>query len=202
MEQQPVFAIIGAGAMGEAILGGLIRQNLTKTESIYASEPRESRRVELKDRYGIRTTKNNLEAIQDADVVVLAVKPQRLNKILEELKDKIPKKAVIISIIAGASVKTISEGLNHDAVVRTMPNTPGQIGKGITVWYPNSSVTEQHLDFSQINVKSIGRRCSGRRGILSGYGYCHIRNRSNVCISFHGSINGCGCPPWFFQAYR
>ena len=156
MEQQPVFAIIGAGAMGEAILGGLIRQNLTKTESIYASEPRESRRVELKDRYGIRTTKNNLEAIQDADVVVLAVKPQRLNKILEELKDKIPKKAVIISIIAGASVKTISEGLNHDAVVRTMPNTPGQIGKGITVWYPNSSVTEQHLDSARLMLKALG----------------------------------------------
>ena len=156
MEQQPNFAIIGAGAMGEAILGGLIRQNLTKTESIYASEPRESRRVELKDRYGIRTTKNNLEAIQDADVVVLAVKPQRLNKILEELKDKIPKKAVIISIIAGASVKTISEGLNHDAVVRTMPNTPGQIGKGITVWYPNSSVTEQQLDSARLMLKALG----------------------------------------------
>ncbi len=156
MEQQPNFAIIGAGAMGEAILGGLIRQNLTKTESIYASEPRESRRVELKDRYGIRTTKNNLEAIQDADVVVLAVKPQRLNKILEELNNKIPKEAVIISIIAGASVKTISEGLNHNAVVRTMPNTPGQIGKGITVWYANTSVTEQHLDLARLMLKALG----------------------------------------------
>jgi pyrroline-5-carboxylate reductase len=156
MEHQPQFAIIGAGAMGEAILGGLIRQNLTKTDDITASEPRETRRIELKDRYGIRTTKDNLEAIREADVVVLAVKPQRLNKILTELSGKIPSKAVIISIIAGASVNTIAEGLNHDSVVRTMPNTPGQIGKGITVWYANPAVTEDHLISAKLMLKALG----------------------------------------------
>jgi pyrroline-5-carboxylate reductase len=156
MEHQPQFAIIGAGAMGEAILGGLIRQNLTKTDNITASEPRETRRIELKDRYGIRTTKDNLEAIREADVVVLAVKPQRLSKILTELSGKIPSKAVIISIIAGASVNTIAEGLNHDSVVRTMPNTPGQIGKGITVWYANPAVTEDHLNSAKLMLKALG----------------------------------------------
>lgn len=156
MEHQPQFAIIGAGAMGEAILGGLIRQNLTKTDNITASEPRETRRIELKDRYGIRTTRDNLEAIREADVVVLAVKPQRLNKILTELSGKIPSKAVIISIIAGASVNTIAEGLNHDSVVRTMPNTPGQIGKGITVWYANPAVTEDHLNSTKLMLKALG----------------------------------------------
>jgi pyrroline-5-carboxylate reductase len=156
MEQQSHFAIIGAGAMGEAILGGLIRQNLTTTDNIVASEPRESRRTELKEKYGIQTTKNNLEAIKNADVVVLAVKPQKMDKILSELNGQIPAHAVIISIIAGASIKSISDGLNHTAVVRTMPNTPGQIGEGITVWYANSSVTENQLSHARLMLKALG----------------------------------------------
>ena len=156
MEEQSHFAIIGAGAMGEAIIGGLIRQNLTSINKIVASEPRESRRSELREKYGIQTTKNNLEAIENADVVVLAVKPQKVDKILSELHGHIPANAVIISIIAGASINSIAEGLNHAAVVRTMPNTPGQIGEGITVWYANTSVTEEQLELSKLMLKALG----------------------------------------------
>ncbi len=156
MEDQSHFAIIGAGAMGEAIIGGLIRQNLTSINKIVASEPRESRRSELREKYGIQTTKNNLEAIENADVVVLAVKPQKVDKILSELHGHIPANAVIISIIAGASINSIAEGLNHAAVVRTMPNTPGQIGEGITVWYANTSVTEEQLELSKLMLKALG----------------------------------------------
>ncbi len=156
MSNQTKFTIIGAGAMGEAIIGGLLRQNLTSPENIHASEPRTERCVELKNEYGISTTSHNLDAIENADVVVLAVKPQRLEKILAELAGHIPPEAVVVSIIAGASIEKISQGLGHDVVVRTMPNTPGQIGKGITVWFASTSVSEQQLVKASLMLQALG----------------------------------------------
>lgn len=156
MKKTPHFTIIGAGAMGEAILAGLIRQNLTTHEFIHASEPRPERREELDQRYGIHSTDNNIAAVKDADVVVLAVKPQKLDKILADLKDRIPTQAVVISIVAGASVDKISSGLAHPAVIRTMPNTPGQIGEGITVWFPSTAVNEEQLENAEMMLKALG----------------------------------------------
>ncbi len=156
MKEQPHFAIIGAGAMGEAILAGLIRQNLTSHEFIQASEPRQERRDELDERYGIQSTDDNLTAVKDADVVVLAVKPQKLDKILSDLKGSIPSAAVVISIIAGASLEKLTSGLAHQAVIRTMPNTPGQIGEGITVWFPATAVNEIQLENAEMMLKALG----------------------------------------------
>ncbi len=156
MTEQPHFAIIGAGAMGEAILAGLIRQNLTSREFIQASEPRKERRDELDERYGIQSTEDNLAAVKDTDVVVLAVKPQKLDKILSDLKGQIPSGAVVISIIAGASLEKLTAGLAHQAVIRTMPNTPGQIGKGITVWFPAGAVNDMQLENAEMMLRALG----------------------------------------------
>jgi len=156
MSNQTKFAIIGAGAMGEAIIGGLIRQKLTHPENIHASEPRIERCEELQNKYSISVSSNNLEVIKEVDVVVLAVKPQRLEKVMHELSGLIPPKAVLISIIAGASIEKISKGLQHKSVVRTMPNTPGQIGKGITVWFASEAVDEQQLAKAKLMLQALG----------------------------------------------
>ena len=156
MSTQTKFSIIGAGAMGEAIIGGLLRQNLTSPENIHASEPRPERCEELTHKYGITTSAHNLEVVDDADVVVLAVKPQRLEKILSELRGHIPSKAVVITIIAGASIEKISKGLAHDVVVRTMPNTPGQIGRGITVWFAPDTVNDLQLQKARMMLRALG----------------------------------------------
>ncbi len=150
------FAIIGAGAMGQAIIGGLLKQKLTSPENIYASRPDLERCIELQKKFKINTSTNNVEIVKDAEVVVLAVKPQKLDKVLEELKGTIPAKAVIISIIAGATIEKISNGLDHKAVVRTMPNTPGQIGKGITVWFASKVVSEGQLAKAQLMLQALG----------------------------------------------
>ena len=156
MSNQTKFAIIGAGAMGEAIIGGLLRQKLTHPENIHASEPRLERCEELQKKYAVVVSSNNKEVMKDVDVVVLAVKPQRLEKVLQELSGQIPPKAVLISIIAGASIDKISTGLQHKAVVRTMPNTPGQIGKGITVWFASEAVSELQLEKAKLMLKALG----------------------------------------------
>lgn len=156
MNNQTKFAIIGAGAMGEAIIAGLLRQNLTSPENIHASEPRLERCEELRIKYGIKASPQNVQVLANADVVLLSVKPQILDKILKELKGFIPSEAVVISIIAGATIDKISKGLAHQAVVRTMPNTPGQIGKGITVWFASDVVTEKHLEKARLILQALG----------------------------------------------
>ena len=156
MKTQTKFAIIGAGTMGEAIIAGLLKQKLTSPENIYASEPRLERCEELRIKYGIKASPQNVQVLANADVVLLSVKPQILDKILKELKGFIPSEAVVISIIAGATIDKISKGLAHQAVVRTMPNTPGQIGKGITVWFASDVVTEKHLEKARLILQALG----------------------------------------------
>ncbi len=143
MNEQKTIAIIGPGAMAEAIIGGLLRRQITTPEHILTSGPRAERGKELRESYGIRPFTDNREAVQQADVVILAIKPQRLSKVLPALSGAIRPHALVLSIIAGATIQTISERLEHAAVVRSMPNTPAQIGEGITVWTASTAVSDE-----------------------------------------------------------
>jgi pyrroline-5-carboxylate reductase len=129
-----VIAIVGGGNMAEAIVSGLLAGKLTTADHIVVSGPREARGQELHERYGVRTTTSNVEAVAGVAIVVLAVKPQFMATVLAELKGKIADTALIISIAAGVTLATIHAALEHANIVRSMPNTPGRIGKGITVW--------------------------------------------------------------------
>ncbi len=151
MNEPKTIALIGPGAMGEAIIAGLLRNGITTPERILASGPRQERVNELQMRYGIQPYTDNRLAASQADVVILSIKPQRMSKIFPEMAEAVPEGALVLSIIAGAPIQLISEGLKHAAVVRSMPNTPAQIGEGITVWTAASSVTpEQHTLACQI----------------------------------------------------
>jgi pyrroline-5-carboxylate reductase len=148
-------AFIGPGAMAEAIIAGLLRKELANPEDIIASGPREERGAELNQKYGIHTTTDNADAASHADVVVLSVKPQRLSDVMKGLKGIRPE-ALVLSVIAGASLKKISSGLKHKAVVRSMPNTPGQIGEGITVWTASKEVTEEQQEIARQVLGALG----------------------------------------------
>ena len=125
---------IGAGVMGEAIIAGLLHQKLLKPRHIIASDPRAEHLDELRARYGIRTTTDNVAAAREADVLALAVKPQGMEIVLPELGGHVNDAPLIVSIVAGVPIATIAASLQNGRVVRSMPNTPGQIGQGITVW--------------------------------------------------------------------
>lgn len=148
-------AFIGPGVMAEAVIAGLLRKKLAKPENIIASGPREERGTELHKKYGIQTTTDNAFAASHADVVVLSVKPQRLSEVMKGLKG-VKADALVISIIAGASMKKIGTGLKHKAVVRSMPNTPGQIGEGITVWTASKEVTEEQQEITRNILGALG----------------------------------------------
>lgn len=149
-------AFIGPGAMAEAIIAGLLRQTLAKPENIIASGPREERGMDLNKKYGVKFTTDNSSAASHADVVVLSVKPQRLSDVMKGLKG-IRSDALVLSVIAGATIKKISMGVKHKAVVRSMPNTPGQIGEGITVWTPSREVTQEQQEIARQILGALGQ---------------------------------------------
>ena len=163
-------SFIGCGVMAEAIIAGLLRQELVRPAQITGSHPRPARRQELAAKYGIRVVESNREAasfdhaaenssekMRPASIIVLAVKPQRIEVVLGELKGSLPPDGLVVSIIAGAKVETIAAELLHPAVVRAMPNTPAQIGQGMTAWTATPEVNERQEEQVRAMLGALGR---------------------------------------------
>ncbi len=148
---------IGPGVMAEAIIAGLIRQKVAKPVNMLAAGPRQERLHELQEKYGINGMTDNAEAANLATTVVLAVKPQRLDKVLSVMHGSIQPEAVVLSIVAGASINKIVNGLGHDRIVRSMPNTPAQIGQGITVWTAAPTVTGEQHEMARQVLGALGQ---------------------------------------------
>lgn len=150
-------AFIGPGVMAEAMIAGLIRRQVAGPEALMAAGPGEERLATLHKQYNIQTSLNNAEAARNADVVVLSVKPQRVDRVLAGLRGTIRPDALVLSIVAGASIEKISTGLGHDRVVRSMPNTPAQIGEGITVWTAAPKVTDVQKEMARQILGALGQ---------------------------------------------
>ena len=148
--------IVGAGVMAEAIIAGLVADRAVEAGTLVASHPRRDRRDVLAERHGIRPVAANREALADAEVVVLAVKPQMLGRVMRELRDQVSADQVVVSIVAGATIRTLTNGLRHAAVVRAMPNTPSQIRRGISVWSPSEACTARQRDLARGVLRALG----------------------------------------------
>jgi pyrroline-5-carboxylate reductase len=134
-------AFIGGGNMGEAMFSALLNKQVAETKSITVSDVSEPRRQYLAQKYAVKVTSDNRQAIAGANVVVLAIKPQNLPTVINELKNQLKPAQLVISIIAGARIDTLRDGLSHKSIARSMPNTPAQIGEGVTVWTATTEVT-------------------------------------------------------------
>ena len=157
MNHHKHFSIIGPGVMAEAIIIGLIKKQVIPAGNITAAGPRQERLVQLTASYQIITNLSNAAAVKSADVVILCVKPQKLNEVMEDLKGQIPSTALVISIVAGATLQSLMDGLSHLAVVRSMPNTPAQVGEGMTVWVQSEETSEEQHDLAQQILGALGR---------------------------------------------
>jgi pyrroline-5-carboxylate reductase len=148
--------IVGAGVMAEAIMSGLIADRAVQPAQLTASHPRRERREVLAERHGIRPVATNREALAEAEVVVIAVKPQMLGRVMRELRGRLGGEQVVVSIVAGATVRTLVDGLQHAAVVRAMPNTPSQIRRGITVWTASEACSTPQRDLARGVLRALG----------------------------------------------
>ncbi len=145
---------IGGGNMAQALIGGLLSRGLPTTR-ITVSDPVEQIRQILEEK-GIQTTTDNVEAIQNADVVVLAVKPQVLATVLQPLKGLLSDK-LVISIIAGAKIQTISELIGgSQRIVRVMPNTPALVQTGAHGIYASEAVNAQDRELTSQILAATG----------------------------------------------
>jgi len=156
MRKDLKIGLIGPGAMGEAMLSGILAKKLTAPGNIAASGPIIERNEEITERYKIQTFSENALAAKPADVVILSVKPQDLPRVLDSLKGSVKKDALVLSIVAGASTAKISRLLGHKKIVRSMPNTPAQIGEGITVWCCTDEVDEEQKEIASAILGAFG----------------------------------------------
>ncbi len=149
-------SFIGGGKMAESIVHGVLAGKLARPGDIAIGEPVPERREFLSSEFGVSPVADNLEAVSGSDLVVLAVKPQDLGSVLGQLKGFLQADQAALSIVAGARMDTLSQGLEHDAVVRVMPNTPAQVGSGMTLWTCSPGVTGSQRDMTKAVLASIG----------------------------------------------
>jgi pyrroline-5-carboxylate reductase len=157
MFDEMTISFIGSGTMAEAMIYGLVSQDIVNPKQIIASGPRLERGERLTERHGIHTTTDNRRAAEDGQIVVLSVKPQVLKDVMPEIRGHLRHQDLILSIIAGMPIELIANGLAHAAVVRAMPNTPAQIGQGITVWMATPQVGENQKKQAQAILASLGQ---------------------------------------------
>ncbi len=149
-------ATVGSGVMAEAMIAGLLRGELVDPQQVVASHPREERREHLTREYGIRTVVANAEAVADADVILLALKPQMLARVGREIAPNLRRGQLVLSVIAGATTTAIRGILGHDQIVRSMPNTPARLGRGMTVWYATPEATEDQRAQARALLRALG----------------------------------------------
>jgi len=139
-------AFIGTGVMGEAVIAALLQRGLAQPADITACDISAQRREHLSQAYGIATVATADRAATGANVIVLAVKPQDFPAVARDLRGKLSADQTVISIMAGVSLAALRDGLGHQAIVRAMPNTPAQIGEGMTVWTATEAVSASARD--------------------------------------------------------
>ena len=177
MQHKRTLAFIGAGNMSRSIIAGLIQAGYPAGR-IIAANPSRPKLDELADQFGIRITQNNAEAAREADVIVLAVKPQLMAAMLEALVAELGSLAgkLLISIAAGIKVERLQEMAGgHARIIRTMPNTPSLLGLGMTGLYAPTGINQADRDFAEQMMQAVGKTLwvaqeSGINGVIAAAG--------------------------------
>jgi pyrroline-5-carboxylate reductase len=151
-------ATVGSGVMAEAMIAGLLRDGLVAPDRVVASHPRTERREALEREYGIRTVAANADAVRDADVILLGIKPQMLDRVGRDIGPHLRRGQLVLSVLAGATTKALTGILGHDQVVRSMPNTPARLGKGVTVWYATPATTDEQRAQAAALLAALGHQ--------------------------------------------
>ncbi|MBI2936513.1 MAG: pyrroline-5-carboxylate reductase [Chloroflexi bacterium] len=150
-------AFIGGGVMAEAMVTGVLEKKLAAPAEIAVGEPIAERRAYLSQTHGVATSESNVQATSGAEIVVLSIKPQSLSPVLQELRGALRPAQEVLSIVAGAKLGRIVQELNHRVVVRVMPNAPGQVGAGMSVWTATPQVSREQLGATRGVLQAVGQ---------------------------------------------
>jgi pyrroline-5-carboxylate reductase len=151
-------AIVGAGRMGEALLGGLLRSGWARPEQVICTVRREERARQLAETFGVRADLGSVKAATEADVLVLAVKPQTMRDLLAEISSAVGTEKTVISVAAGVRTRVIEDLLEGDVpVVRVMSNVPVQVDAAMSAIAPGRFAREEHLRTAEGILGHVGR---------------------------------------------
>ena len=157
MSVEHTIVFVGAGNMAGALIRGLIGTGTVPSDRIIAADPDQDRLRALEAELEIRVTSDNAEAVKDATVVVLAIKPQVFAQVLPVLSGALPADALLISIAAGISTRIIERSFpDGSRVVRTMPNTPALVGAGASAIAGGTHATDDDLELTETLFRSVG----------------------------------------------
>ena len=157
MSVEHTIVFVGAGNMAGALIRGLIGTGTVPADRIIAADPDQDRLRALEAEFEIRVTSDNAEAVKDATVVVLAIKPQVFAQVLPGLSAAVPPDALLISIAAGISTRIIERSFpDGSRVVRTMPNTPALVGAGASAIAGGIHATDDDLELAETLFRSVG----------------------------------------------
>jgi pyrroline-5-carboxylate reductase len=148
--------MIGGGMMGEALISRIVVNGTYLGDEILVSDPVEARRTFLAKQYGIGVTAENTDVAIAQNVIVLAIKPQIFSSVVPDLAALIPDSSVVVSILAGTPLKQLEAALPGKAVIRAMPNTPAQVGAGVTAIAAGSQVKPEQLAHARSVLEAVG----------------------------------------------
>jgi pyrroline-5-carboxylate reductase len=148
---------IGGGVMAEAMLKGILGRELAAPGDVAVGEVIAERRQSLEESYRVQTTADNKTVVQKSDVIVVAVKPQQIESALKPLGGAVPAGALVLSIAAGVRMATIRDALKHAAIVRVMPNTPAQVGYGMSAWTAAPEVSPAQREAAAQVLRVLGK---------------------------------------------
>ena len=169
---------IGCGNMGKAMISGIIASKKINTENILVSTKSINSKEFIEKEFNINVTLNNEEVVRFSDILVLAIKPNMFREVIEEIKDKIKKETIIVSIAAGITIDNLENLIGDEyKIVRTMPNTPALVREAISAICYNKNINNEDLD-EVINIFNM-------------FGKCEIIEEKY----FHGFIALCGSSP-------
>ena len=149
-----MIGFIGGGNMAEALIKGMTTEGM---KEILVSDPREERRQELERIYGIRTAQSNSEVAASSSIIILAVKPQNMDTVLDEIAGVISGDKTVVSIAAGITLSCLQAKLKTKKIVRVMPNTPALIQEGMSVYSLCECLTGKEIDIVKGILMSVGR---------------------------------------------
>ena len=149
-------SFIGGGIMAESMIRGSLKSQILKPSNISIGEISPKRCKHLDQTYRVKSYSDNVSAIKGADIIILSVKPQNVLEVSKGISKDIPDSATIISIVAGLSIEDLTNSFNLKSIIRVMPNTPAQIGYGMSVWSSTSYVSEKIKNFTRDILESLG----------------------------------------------
>ena len=151
-------AVIGAGNIGRALIGGMIGSDLIAPEHVIATRRTASALDAMADEFpGLRTTTDNVEAVQDASIILLTIKPQSRAEVITNLRDHVTRDVLVISVLAGITSERLQLDFGQDQpVIRAMPNTPALVDAGATALSAGTYATEAHVDKAQSIFAAVG----------------------------------------------